>query len=428
MPLFIRKFERKTKEEFSHGVTHFTVFFKWCLCAVLIGAVVGCVGTLFHYLIKVSAETFAMSNLKMVWLLPLVGVAIVGAYKTCGMDNDKGTNMILVSVRSEEKPPIFTAPLIFFSTVLTHLAGGSAGREGAAIQMGGGIGYQIGRLLRLDEKDQKLIIMCGMSAAFSALFGTPVTAAVFSMEVISVGAMYYSALVPSVISALVGFCVATRFGVEKTFFALDYIPAINIPSVVRVTILAVLCGLLSIVFCIAMHGTGKLLKKAYPNQFIKILVCSALLINLTYFVGSGDYNGAGMALINDAVLDGRTMPQTFALKLLFTAITLGAGFRGGEIVPSFVVGATFGCLVAPVLGISGTFAAAVGMIAVFCGVTNCPITSIILSVEMFGPKGLIFFAVAVATSYMLSGYYGLYMGQKILYSKDKAEFINTSAH
>ena len=428
MPLFIRNFERKSKEELSHGVTHFTTFFKWCLCAVLIGVVVGCVGTLFHYLIKVSAETFALSNLKMVWLLPLVGTVIVGSYKFCGMDNDKGTNMILVSVRSEEKPPIFTAPLIFFSTVLTHLAGGSAGREGAAIQMGGGIGYQIGRLLRLDEKDQKLIIMCGMSAAFSALFGTPVTAAVFSMEVISVGAMYYSALVPSVISALVGYCIAIRFGVEKTFFELHNIPVITIPSVVRVTVLAVLCGLLSIVFCIVMHGAGKLLKKAYPNKFIKILLCSVVLINLTYIVGTSDYNGAGMTLINDAVLNGQTMPQAFALKLIFTAITLGAGFRGGEIVPSFVVGATFGCLVAPLLGISGTFAAAVGMIAVFCGVTNCPITSIILSVEMFGPKGLIFFAVAVATSYMLSGYYGLYMGQKILYSKDKAEFINTSAH
>ena len=428
MPLFIRNFERKSKEELSHGVTHFTTFFKWCLCAVLIGVVVGCVGTLFHYLIKVSAETFALSNLKMVWLLPLVGTVIVASYKFCGMDNDKGTNMILVSVRSEEKPPIFTAPLIFFSTVLTHLAGGSAGREGAAIQMGGGIGYQIGRLLRLDEKDQKLIIMCGMSAAFSALFGTPVTAAVFSMEVISVGAMYYSALVPSVISALVGYCIAIRFGVEKTFFELHNIPVITIPSVVRVTVLAVLCGLLSIVFCIVMHGAGKLLKKAYPNKFIKILLCSVILINLTYIVGTSDYNGAGMTLINDAVLNGQTMPQAFALKLIFTAITLGAGFRGGEIVPSFVVGATFGCLVAPLLGISGTFAAAVGMIAVFCGVTNCPITSIILSVEMFGPKGLIFFAVAVATSYMLSGYYGLYMGQKILYSKDKAEFINTSAH
>ena len=428
MPLFIRNFERKSKEELSHGVTHFTTFFKWCLCAVLIGVVVGCVGTLFHYLIKVSAETFALSNLKMVWLLPLVGTVIVASYKFCGMDNDKGTNMILVSVRSEEKPPIFTAPLIFFSTVLTHLAGGSAGREGAAIQMGGGIGYQIGRLLRLDEKDQKLIIMCGMSAAFSALFGTPVTAAVFSMEVISVGAMYYSALVPSVISALVGYCIAIRFGVEKTFFELHNIPVITIPSVVRVTVLAVLCGLLSIVFCIVMHGAGKLLKKAYPNKFIKILLCSVVLINLTYIVGTSDYNGAGMTLINDAVLNGQTMPQAFALKLIFTAITLGAGFRGGEIVPSFVVGATFGCLVAPLLGISGTFAAAVGMIAVFCGVTNCPITSIILSVEMFGPKGLIFFAVAVATSYILSGYYGLYMGQKILYSKDKAEFINTSAH
>ena len=428
MPLFVKKYSDRTKEEFSHGVTHFRTFVKWCLCAVLIGAVVGCVGTLFHYLIKLSAETFALSHFRMVWLLPLVGVVIVASYKCCGMDNDKGTNMILVSVRSEEKPPIFTAPLIFLSTVLTHLAGGSAGREGAAIQMGGGIGYQVGRLLRLDEKDQKLIIMCGMSAAFSALFGTPVTAAIFSMEVISVGAMYYSALVPSVISALVGYCIAIRLGVEKTFFELSFIPSITIPSVVRVTVLAVLCGLLSIVFCIVMHGTGKLLKKAYPNKYIKILLCSALLINLTYLVGNADYNGAGMALINDAVLSGHTLPQAFALKLLFTAITLGAGFRGGEIVPSFVVGATFGCLVAPVLGISGSFAAAVGMIAVFCGVTNCPITSIILSVEMFGPKGLIFFAVAVATSYMLSGYYGLYMGQKILYSKDKAEFINTSAH
>ena len=428
LPLFVKKYSDRTKEEFSHGVTHFRTFVKWCLCAVLIGAVVGCVGTLFHYLIKLSAETFALSHFRMVWLLPLVGVVIVASYKCCGMDNDKGTNMILVSVRSEEKPPIFTAPLIFLSTVLTHLAGGSAGREGAAIQMGGGIGYQVGRLLRLDEKDQKLIIMCGMSAAFSALFGTPVTAAIFSMEVISVGAMYYSALVPSVISALVGYCIAIRLGVEKTFFELSFIPSITIPSVVRVTVLAVLCGLLSIVFCIVMHGTGKLLKKAYPNKFIKILLCSALLINLTYLVGSADYNGAGMALINDAVLSGHTLPQAFALKLLFTAITLGAGFRGGEIVPSFVVGATFGCLVAPVLGISGSFAAAVGMIAVFCGVTNCPITSIILSVEMFGPKGLIFFAVAVATSYMLSGYYGLYMGQKILYSKDKAEYINTSAH
>lgn len=428
MPLLIRKFERKSKEELSHGVTHFRTFFKWCFCAVLIGIIVGCVGTLFHYLIHFSADAFANSNQRMIWLLPLAGVVIVAAYKYCGMDNDRGTNMILVSVRSEEKPPVFTAPLIFLSTVLTHLAGGSAGREGAAIQMGGGIGYQVGRLLRLDEKDQKLIIMCGMSAAFSALFGTPVTAAIFSMEVISVGAMYYSALVPSVISALVGYCIAIHFGVEKTFFSLTGIPEITIPSVILVTVLAVFCGLLSIVFCVVMHGTGRLLKAAYPNKVIRILLCSALLINLTYLVGSGDYNGAGMALINDAVLNGHTLPQAFVLKLLFTAITLGAGFRGGEIVPCFVVGATFGCLAAPLLGFSGTFTAAVGMIAVFCGVTNCPITSIILSVEMFGPKGLLFFAVAVATSYMLSGYYGLYMGQKILYSKDRAEFINTSAH
>ena len=177
-----------------------------------------------------------------------------------------------------------------------------------------------------------------------------------------------------------------------------------------------------------MHGMGRLLKGLYPNKYIRIAVGALVLINLTYMVGSGVYNGAGMQLAARAVQEGITQPEYFVMKLLFTAVTLGAGFRGGEIVPSFVVGATFGCTAAALLGIDPGFAAAVGMIAVFCGVTNCPITSMILSVEMFGAKGLLFFAVAVATSYMLSGYYGLYMGQKILYSKDKAEFINTSAH
>lgn len=416
------------KEELRHGATHFLTFFKWNICAAITGVIVGGVGTLFHYMIHYAAQTFGGVGIGMVWFMPLAGLVIVASYKVCGMDNDRGTNMILISVRSEEKPPLFTAPLIFVSTVLTHLVGGSAGREGAAVQMGGGIGYQIGRLLRLDEKDQKIIIMCGMSAAFSALFGTPVTAAVFSMEVISVGAMYYSALVPCVLSALIGCSIASRCGVEKTFFALASFPDVTILSVVRITLLAMACGLLSIAFCVTMHGVGKALKKLYPNKYIRILVGSAVLINLTYLVGSGTYNGASMPLVSRALLEGQAAPQDFVLKLLFTAITLGAGFRGGEIVPSFVVGATFGCMAAGVLGISPGFAAAVGMIAVFCGVTNCPITSMILSVEMFGAKGLLFFAAAVATSYMLSGYYGLYMGQKILYSKDKAEFINTSAH
>ncbi|MGN0475402.1 MAG: chloride channel protein [Acutalibacteraceae bacterium] len=416
------------KEELQHGVGHFQVFIKWNICAVITGIVVGGVGTAFHHFVAFATNAFAASNLRMIWLLPIAGILIVACYRFCGMDNDRGTNMILISVRSEEKPSLFTAPLIFISTVLTHLAGGSAGREGAAIQMGGGIGYWIGRLLRLDEKDQKLIIMCGMSAAFSALFGTPVTAAIFSMEVISVGVMYYSALVPSVLSALVGYCIAIRYGVEKTFYPISALPEITIASVVKVTLLAILCGMVSVLFCVVMHHTAHFLKKAFPGKFTRIIVCSFLLINMTYILGRGDFNGAGMGLLENAVVNGNAVWYAFILKLIFTAITLGAGFRGGEIVPSFVVGATFGCVVSGFLGINSSFASAIGMIAVFCGVTNCPITSMVLSIEMFGAEGLIFFAVAVATSYMLSGYYGLYMGQKILYSKDRAEFINTSAH
>lgn len=416
------------KEELRHGYKHFYVFVKWNICALITGIIVGGIATFFHYLIEISTQTFSSSNLRMIWMLPFVGVIIVACYKFCGMDNDRGTNMILVSVRSEEKPPVFTAPLIFISTVLTHLAGGSAGREGAAIQMGGGIGYWIGRILRLDEKDQKLIIMCGMSAAFSSLFGTPVTASIFSMEVISVGAMYYSALVPCVLSALVGYCIAIRCGVESTFFQIAAFPELSIASVARITVLAIFCGLISILFCVMMHGTGKFLQRAFPNKFVRIVVCAILLINMTYILDNSDYNGTSVGILEKAVINGYTIPYAFMFKLIFTAITLGAGFRGGEIVPSFVVGATFGCAVSGILGINSSFGSAVGMIAVFCGVTNCPITSMILSIEMFGEQGLIFFAVAVATSYMLSGYYGLYIGQKILYSKDRAEFINTSAH
>ncbi len=416
------------REELRHGREHFCVFFKWIVCSIIVGVIVGGIGTVFHYAITFSAEAFSLSQTRMIWLMPIAGVIIVFSYKCCGLAHDKGTNMILISIRSEDKPSAFMAPLIFFSTALTHLTGGSAGREGAAIQMGGGIGYWLGRLMKLDEKDQKLIIMCGMSAAFSALFGTPVTAAIFSMEVISVGAMYYSALVPCVLSSLIGYCISIRSGISGTSYAIAEIPEITIASVAEVTVLAVLCGLLSILFCVAMHGVGHMLKKVFPNKYLRIVMASVLLINLTYIFDGGDYNGSGMNMLAAAVEQGSAVPYAFLIKLLFTAITLGAGFRGGEIVPSFVVGATFGCTVSGLLGLNGSFAASVGTVAVFCGVTNCPITSLILSIELFGSKGIIFFAVAIATSYMLSGYYGLYRGQKILYSKDRAVFINTSAH
>ena len=182
------------REKAQEALQYLLAFLKWVLFACVVGVVVGLVGTLFHYGIEWATEL--RNNFPwLLWLLPVGGLIIVLVYKLCGMENDRGTNLVLLSVRSNEHLPARTAPLIFFSTCLTHLLGGSAGREGAALQLGGSLSALIGRLLRVNDKDSRLFTMCGMSAAFAALFGTPVAAVVFSMEVISVGAMYYLSLI-----------------------------------------------------------------------------------------------------------------------------------------------------------------------------------------------------------------------------------------
>ena len=198
----------------------------------------------------------------------------------------------------------------------------------------------------------------------------------------------------------------------------------------RVAALGVLCALVSVLFCSVIHLAEHQLKHRIPNPWLRAVLGGLAVIAMTYLVGSGDYNGAGMEVITAAVERGTAHPAAFLLKLLFTAVTLGAGFKGGEVVPSFFVGATFGCVAGPLLGIPAGPAAALGLAAVFCGATNCPIASIFLSIELFGDGGLLYFAIICGISYMLSGYSGLYSSQTILYSKLKAQYINvrTNAH
>lgn len=280
----------------------------------------------------------------------------------------------------------------------------------------------MGVLFKMDEKDKKLITMCGMSAAFAALFGTPLTAAVFSIEVISVGVMYYAALVPCIVSAAVGAGLAKLCGIAPTAFTLLNVPEGGFPAAGRVIILSFLTALLGIVFCFVLENTKKYFGKI-KNAYLRALISGGLIVILTLIVGSFDYNGAGMGVIERAMA-GEARPEAFILKMIFTAVTLSGGFRGGEIVPVFFTGATFGNTVARLIGLSPSFGAGVGLISLFCAVTNCPITSLILSIELFGAKGLVFFALAVAISYMMSGYSGLYAEQKIMYSKLRPEFID----
>lgn len=392
---------------------------KWIVLSVIIGVLCAFSGCLFHYAVDFGAHARSI-NPYIVFGLPLGGILIVFLYHICKMDDDKGTNAILSSVRSAEKIPFLLAPVILTSTAITHLFGGSAGREGAALQIGGSIGSSLARLLRLKNYSTSVLIMCGMSGLFSAVFGTPLTAAIFALEVSRVGIIHYGALFPSLVSAITAQVVAELLGVHKTAFALSFVPEFEIILSLKVIVLSLLAAVLSIVFVSAMHEGGKLFSRYIPNKYLRIVSGGFIIILLTFIVGNQDYNGAGMDIITNAVENGQAPLFAFALKILFTSITLSSGFKGGEIVPTFFIGSTFGVFIAPFLGVNPSFAAAIGLIALFCGVVNCPVASVFLSIELFGAEALIYFAIASAIGYFFSGNYSLYSAQEIVFSKLKA--------
>ena len=399
-----------------------TSLFKWLFLAIVTGCVVGGISSLFSYTLT-AVTRFREEHLWIFFLLPLAGVCIVFLYHKIGKE-DGGTNQVFSTVRSKDDVPLRSAPLIFISTAITHLVGGSAGREGAAIQLGGSIGNQLGRWMKLDEEDRHVIVMCGMSAAFSALFGTPMAAAIFAMEVVSVGVMYYTALVPCVIASLIATNFAANLGIHPEAFHVSEIPSLSVMSGVKIGIVAAGCAVLSIIFCVALGQTGKIFHRLLKNHYLRVVVAGLVIILITLLLQTTDYMGAGISIIENAIEHGETESFAFFWKMLLTVITMKAGFRGGEIVPSFCIGATFGCTMGHLLGLSPSLCAACGMVAVFCGVTNCPLTSILIAFELFGFEGVSFYLIAVSISYAASGYYGLYKDQTIVYSKYKAKYVN----
>ena len=410
----------KVRARVQHMSLYVTALLKWLTVGALVGGVGGFVGAAFHLGVN-YATNVRMTHPWVLYLLPLGGVVIAALYRLCRLEG-AGTNAVIESVHFGKKVPTLLVPLIFVATVITHLCGGSAGREGAALQIGGGIGYRTGTLLHLGEKDLPLATLCGMSGVFAALFGTPLTATIFALEVISVGVLYYAGLLPCLTASLTGYYIALLMGVEPTRFTVA-MPELHWPTLGLVAVLAIGCAMVSIVFCKGLHLVEHAAVRCLKDPFLRAAVGGGIIVAATLLLGTTDYNGAGMDVIQRA-LEGEAAAWAWLLKLAFTAVTIGCGFKGGEVVPSFFVGATFGCAAGGLLGLPPSFAAAVGLVAVFCGAVNCPIASVILSVELFGAGGLAYFAAACAVSYLLSGYCGLYSSQTILYSKLRAEFIN----
>ena len=416
----------KLKFQFQYSFLYVSWFLRWLLFGAVTGIICGLIGAAFHVGIDFVTDTRENFNW-LLFLLPFAGLLIVFIYHLAGINHDPGTNLVLTSIHSQKHIPFQMAPLIFIGTLITHLCGGSSGRVGAALQIGGSIGEGLGRCFQLKDNDIKIIIICGMSAVFATLFGTPVAAAVFTMEVISVGIIHYSAFVPSIVSAAVAYGITQHWEVTEAVFPLLPAMEFNIILIFKIILLAMLCGVVSIFFCIAVHSAVDFFKKYIPNDYLRIFIGGCLIIVLTLISGTNIYNGHGSDMLVTAMLT--TVPTfAFLIKILFTAVTLGTGFKGGEVAPALFVGATLGSTVAPLMGIDPMLGAAIGMISLFCGVVNCPLASIIFSIELFGSNCILLFCIACAVSYVFSGYYGLYSSQKIMYDKLHPQYINTHSH
>lgn len=395
--------------------SYIITFVKWGLFGLLMGVWGGLLGAAFHHALHFVTH-LRESHTWLIFLLPVGGLLSVGIYTLFHQRNNRGTNEVIDAVLSGGDVSAYISPTIFLASAVTHLFGGSAGREGAALQIGASNASLISRGLRLGRQDRRVMILCGMSAVFAGLFGTPLTATLFCMEFLSVGMLFSPALLPGYIAAYTASKVSGLLGVHAEGLPLETVAAVTLGNVWRFVILAVLVSLLGVLMCWVFHKAEHLAQHHVKSPWIRIVIGGVLIIGLTLLVGDHRYNGAGMAMALGAV-EGHADWFDFIIKMLFTAITLAAGFKGGEIVPTFCIGATFGCVAGGLLGLDAGICGALGLIGLFCCATNSPFASIVLSIEMFGSANVHLFALVCVICFVLSGHNGLYSSQMQIFHK-----------
>ena len=402
-------------DKLHHPEDYIKTFLKWALLGVLMGAIGGVLGAVFHHVLHFVTHVRS-EHTWLVFLLPVGGVLTVALYRLLKLRGNRGTNEIIDATLDGHAVSPLVAPAIFLSAAITHLFGGSAGREGAALQLGGSTASLLAKLFRLGEEDRKVMVMAGMSAVFAGLFGTPLTATLFCMEFESVGTLFTPALLPCFLAAFLASRVSGAMGVHAETYILETVHTMTLANFWQYLILAVLVSVLGIAMCWVFHKAEHMAAHHLKNPFLRIAIGGAVITVLTLLVGDHRFNGASMDMALKAV-GGDADWYSFLLKMLFTAVTLAAGFKGGEIVPTFCIGATFGCVLGGLLGLDAGMAAALGLVGLFCCATNSPLASIVLSIEMFGGANLYLFAFTCVICFVLSGNSGLYASQILQFSK-----------
>lgn len=420
-------FRWSPREHLSIGV----YVLKWICLATPVGVAVGSACALFLWLLDGSTQ-LRIETPWLLFLLPLAGAGISILYTKLGHVAEGGNNLLMDAIHGHEKVdsgivvPRRMAPLILVATVVTHLFGGSAGREGTAVQMGGSIASTIGRWFRLSGTDMRTLLMAGIAAGFGGVFGTPLTGAVFAMEVLAVGRMSYDALIPCLIAAVIGDWASSAWGIHHTHYVISSAAAslggtpLNWLLTLKVAVAAVAFGLVSALFAEMIHGINHFFKRTVDSPWLRPIIGGLLIIALVYLLGTRDYLGLGVSSADPHAVtilscfqpDGAT-PWSWWWKLLFTAVTLGSGFKGGEVTPLFFIGAALGNTLAHLMGAPVDLFAGLGFIAVFAGATNTPLACTLMGIELFGSQYTLYFTIACFLSYLLSGHSGIYLSQRI---------------
>ncbi len=404
----------------------------WTVLIFPVSVVIGLLVAFFLWILDLATKT-RWQHLWLIFLLPFAGIFIWWLYHKFGKRSVAGNNLIIEEIIEPVKGiPASMTPLIFFTTILTHLFGGSAGREGTAVQIGGSIAFQFAKILKLQPAQKQILLMCGIAAGFAAVFGTPIAAAIFALEVLYIGRIQYNALIPCLMAGIIAHITCISCGIHHTQYSIafrgnaifsPYI-AFDIVVLLKVIAASILFGFAAITFARLTHFIKDSSNRLIAIKWLVPVIGAFIIVGISYLLGTFDYLGlgvsnpypGGISIISSFTAGGATNFSWF-WKLLLTAITLGMGFKGGEVTPLFFIGAALGNVLASISGAPVDLMAGLGFIAVFAAATNTPLACTLMGIELFGAENITYYAVACFTAYYFSGHTGIYQSQRLAISK-----------